>query len=120
MLRDAKWISYVVQVLAAVHEGASTIAAIALAIKGSETYIAKVVASLRKAGFITKETSLAKPLEDITIKELLDLEYPLQNLDPVTTYVVSYMLACCGNLTARQVFDNVIHKHDDTVDKQQV
>lgn len=118
MLRDAKWISYVVQVLAAVHEGANTIAAIAFVIKGSETYIAKVVASLRKAGFITKETTLAKPLEDITIKELMDLEYPLQNLDYVTTYVVSYMLACCGKLTVRQVFDSVIRKHD-TVDEQQ-
>lgn len=105
MLRDTKWISYAVQILAAVGSGSNSIKSVAFAIKGSETYIAKVLATLRRGGFIDKEYQLAKPIEDITIKELIDLEYPLQNLDEITSIVVSYMLNACGTLTVRNVFD---------------
>jgi DNA-binding IscR family transcriptional regulator len=75
MIRDEKWLNYAVMIIKVIHtKGTGTITSISEEIGGSGSYIAKVVASLRKSGLIDKNYELPKRPEEITITELLNLK----------------------------------------------
>jgi DNA-binding IscR family transcriptional regulator len=92
MLTDAKWLSYAIGVLAASNQGAHTIQAVSEHVGGSESYIAKVIAVLRKAGFINARYELAKPLDQILIKDLLALTYQGVRDEKYIKYIVEDMI----------------------------
>lgn len=73
MLKDEKWIEYAVKILKSVDNGSNSISHIASDIGGSESYIAKVVASLRRAGYISNKYELRKGLNEITVKEIVKI-----------------------------------------------
>ena len=71
MIREEKWILYALGVIKAVHGGASSIAAVAHEMDGSESYLAKVIATLRRGGLLSAEYELLKPYDQITFSDLL-------------------------------------------------
>ena len=72
LLHDEKWLNYTVKTIKAIHlKGAGTIATISEEVGGSRTYLAKVIAALRKSGIIDKNYELIRPPEKIMISELL-------------------------------------------------
>ena len=75
MIRE-KWLNYAVDVLKSCDSGAKSIKALSEDIGGSSSYIAKVVASLRNGHLINDRYELSKPIEQITIKEILEILLP--------------------------------------------
>ena len=104
MLSDAKWISYAFRVLGAVSNGASSINEVAERIGGSESYIAKVIATLRRFGLITPKYELVRPLEQITAGEVIRMADQSPIDDKVVQYLVASMLGNL-NLDVKQVLD---------------
>ena len=68
-----KWLSYAIAVLKACNNGAGSIAHIADETGGSQSYVAKVIASLRHAGIIDKNYELSKPASQITIRDVVEV-----------------------------------------------
>jgi len=92
MLRDEKWIEYAIDILVAVDDGAQSIAGISENIDGSESYIAKVVAVLRKSGLIDKKYNLSKSLDDITVKEIVLLTHSYDRKNDLMDRITDRML----------------------------
>ncbi len=92
MLRDEKWIKYALGILKSVHKGSSSISEISEKVGGSESYIAKIVATLRKADLITRDYSLPKKPDQILVKDLLVIAntYKPSN-DPVGKIIKSML-----------------------------
>jgi len=67
-----KWLNYAIAVLKACDNGAGSIAHIADETGGSQSYVAKVIASLRHAGIIDKNYELAKPANQVTVREVVE------------------------------------------------
>ena len=84
MLRDAKWLRYALDIIRAVDDGASSIAEIADEVDGSQSYIAKVVAALRRDGMISKDYELLHKPSDISVKYLVGVANSYDpNADPI-------------------------------------
>jgi len=66
-----KWLDYAIKILDSCNKGSGSISHIADDIGGSESYIAKVVASLRNANLINQHYDLCKPIANITISEVM-------------------------------------------------
>ncbi len=67
-----KWLNYAIAVLKACDNGAGSIAHIADETGGSQSYVAKVIASLRHAGIIDKNYELSKPAAQITVRDVVE------------------------------------------------
>ena len=65
-----KWLNYAIAVLKACDNGAGSIAYIADETGGSQSYVAKVIASLRRANIIDRNYELAKPAAQITVRDI--------------------------------------------------
>ena len=105
MLRDEKWISYAVRVLKAVYGGANSIARISHEIDGSPTYLAKVIASLRKGGLLTEQTELTRPLDTIFISELAILADASPIEDSISKYIADSIVTALSTLSVQQVLE---------------
>lgn len=106
MLRDEKWIAYAVRTLQAVEGGANTIARIAHDIGGSQSYLAKVIATLRKGGLLTEQTELTIPLDSILISRLVILADPNLVEDSINRYIAQQLLSGLNTLSVKQVLEN--------------
>ena len=72
LLHDEKWLNYTINTIKAIHlKGAGTISTISEEVGGSKTYLAKVIAALRKSGIIDKNYELIRNPEKIMVNELL-------------------------------------------------
>lgn len=109
MLSNEKWVNYAVRILQAVSQGSESISEIASGIGESESYIAKVVATLRRGKLITSDYMLVKKLDEISIAELLTIADPSPILDPIARYITNTILSGL-TLTVRQVLDNAAPK----------
>jgi len=68
-----KWLNYAIKIIGSCNRGSGSISNITDDIGGSESYIAKVTASLRHAGLIDVNYDLCKPINDIIISEILEI-----------------------------------------------
>lgn len=73
---NEKWIGYAIDILRAASSGTNTINRIAEEINSPPAYTAKIVAQLRNAGLITKEYELQKPLAQMTVREVYEVNHP--------------------------------------------
>lgn len=71
MLSEIKRIKYAINILKAIHRGADSISRIYEDIGGSESYIAKVIATLRAHKLINKQYETCKPVTEITISDVV-------------------------------------------------
>ncbi len=71
MLSEIKRIKYAINILKAVHGGANSIKRIYEDVGGSESYIAKVIATLRDHKLINKRYETYKPVSEITISDII-------------------------------------------------
>ena len=74
MIREEKWILYACSAIKSVHEGANSISAIAHEMDGSESYLAKVIATLRRGKLLSSEYELLKPYDQITFADLFKVQ----------------------------------------------
>jgi DNA-binding IscR family transcriptional regulator len=105
MLRDEKWISYAILVLKAVDGGANTIQRISHEVQGSSSYMAKVIATLRKGNLIDTQTTLVKPLDQINVAQLMDLADPTPSEDKVSVIIAAHLKKCASTYTVEQVLE---------------
>ena len=105
MLSDGKWMSYAFRILGAVARGGSSINDIAEQIGGSPSYIAKVIAVLRKAGLMNNSYELARPLDQISASEVIVLADFGPIDDPIHKYIAELMLGGL-NVSVRQVLES--------------
>ncbi len=103
MLNNEKWLKYSILTLKAVSKGASSISEVAYTIGQPESYIAKVVASLRSGGFIDKEYQLPKQLSQITLCDLLSIQYDELPTEPIAKYIVELIINDLKKVTIEQV-----------------
>lgn len=106
MLRDEKWIAYAVRTLKAVQGGTNTIARIAHEIGGSQSYLAKVIAVLRKGGLLNEQTELTRALDSIFVSELVALADPSPVEDTISQYINNALLRGLSNLSVKQVLED--------------
>lgn len=106
MLRDEKWIAYAIRTLKAAQGGANTITRIAVEVGGSQSYLAKVIAILRKGGLLNEHTELIKPLDQIYVSQLIQLVHPSNADDSICKYVEACMLNSLRTVSIDQVLKN--------------
>lgn len=93
MLSDGKWIGYAFRILGAVAGGANSISSIAERVGGSESYLAKVVAVLRRAGLISTTYELSRSLDQIEARQIVKLADQSPIDDPIHNHLAGLMLA---------------------------
>lgn len=94
MLADEKWIDYAIKTLEAADTGANSISHIHDQVGGSKTYLAKVIASLRRSGLIDKSYELPRSLDNISVRDVLlvDHDGPEDSFSEITSHLKSRIL----------------------------
>ncbi len=103
MLRDDKWIDYAIKILLAVDTGANTISRVAEIVGGSETYIAKLIAVLRKNNLIDAKYNLNKSINSIMVYDLFVVANNLSSDSAIAQRITSIMLDAVKSIPIKQV-----------------
>ena len=91
MIKD-KWLDYAIAIIKACQSGSGSISNISDDINKPQSYVAKVVASLRAAKIINGDYGLIMPASDITIRKLVEVSGSYQATSPVLDKVNELML----------------------------
>ena len=105
MLRDEKWLEYAINILIAVDNGAGSISDVADSVGGSESYIAKVIAILRKSNLIDKKYNLVKDLSEISVRDIIQLTHSYEKRGKYISKVVDIMLDSL-DLSVKQLIES--------------